>query len=370
MSWHDQLQTSSFRGVEFLEESDEQLAGRRVELHEFPLRDAAYPEDMGGKGDVLNMTGYVVGDDYMSLRDDLLAALNKQGPGTLIRRKKGQIRVQAGEVRVVETNSKGGMATFTMTFYVASELPAPTVSTNTKKIVANKSVVALDVIQEQFEQDFKTQSLPGWVSEQAQSVVNVLTSQLDPLGVLNSSINEYIALPSDLSGKIIGLISSLSSVTEFRKLFSFGDDLATVPKTTPSRKQQAKNQDAIADLVRSTALVEASRQASDDDYDSAQQAIATRDELADALDEQMQTAADDSYRALQDVRVALVNDMTTRAANLKRISRFTPQTTLPAVVLAYRLYQDPLKDSDIIARNNIKHPGFVPGGYPLEVLNA
>ena len=143
-----------------------------------------------------------------------------------------------------------------------------------------------------------------------------------------------------------------------------------MPKTTPSRKQQATNQDAIISLVRNTALVEAARDASNSNYDSAEQAINTRDEVADALDDAMQTADDKTYMAIQDVRVALVNDMTVRAANLKSISSFTPQATMPALVLAHNLYQDALKDSDIIVRNNIKHPGFVLGGSSLEVLNG
>lgn len=370
MAWRDQLQPSSFRGVEFLEETDEETGGRRVALHEFPFRDTAFPEDMGAVDGVFNITGFVIGADYIQQKDALLEALNKQGPGTLARRHSGHIKVQMGDVRVIQTNRKGGMATFTMTFYSAGKEVLPTVSSNTQKIVATKSDAAVEVIQKQFVKSFKTQSLPAWVSEQAQSLVSDLESKLSPLGILNASINEYINLPSNLAGKVISLIASLSSVTQFSTLFSFGDDLLTVPTTTPSRRQQASNQEAIISLVRSTALIESARQASSDSYDSAQQAIVTRNELADALDEQMQTADDESYIALQDVRVAHINDMTTRAANLKQISSYTPQATLPAVALAHRLYGDALKDSEIIVRNNVKHPGFVSGGEPLEVLNV
>jgi prophage DNA circulation protein len=45
-----------------------------------------------------------------------------------------------------------------------------------------------------------------------------------------------------------------------------------------------------------------------------------------------------------------------------------PQATQPALVLAYSLYEDASRDADIIARNNVRHPGFVPGGRTLEVL--
>lgn len=368
--WRDKLQPASFRGVAFHVESNDQSGGRRVELHEYPLRDEPYPEDLGRKAKTFTINAYVIGDDYMTKRDALIEALEKSGAGTLVHRYYGQMRVQAGEYRVSQTNSEGGKATFSITFYEAGAASVPTSVINTKKRVAIKSDAALDVILQQFVEGFKVQGLPSWVTEQAQSVISDLQSKLAPLGVLKASINEYISLPYGLAGLVIGLVSSLTSLTQFRSLFSFGNDLPKVPKTTPSRKQQSKNQDAIISLVRNTALVEAARDASNTHYDSAEQAINTRDELAEAIDDAMQTADDKTYVAMQDVRVALVNDMTVRAANLKRISRFTPLSTMPALVLAHNLYQDALKDNDIIDRNKIKHPGFVPGGSPLEVLNG
>ena len=370
MEWRDQLQVASFRGVEFHTDSYDLVTGRRVSFNEYPFRDDPYPEDTGRKGRVHNVPAYVLGADYMTQRDALIEALEKAGPGTLVRRYHSQVRVQAGEVRISETAKQGGMARFTIQFYEAGDKSKPTRTNNTKKKVAIAADSALEVIQQQFEAAYTTQSLPGWIAEQAQLIVSDLESKLTPLGVIDASISEYTNLPSNLASKSIGLIASLSSVTHFRKLFDFGGDAAAVPTTTPSRRAQATNQVALISLVRNSALVEASRQASNDSYDSAEQAIITRNELADALDVEMQTANDENYRALQKVRAALVNDMTIRAANLKSISSYTPNATLPAVVIAHRLYLDALKDSDIIARNKIPHPGFVTGGYPLEVLNA
>jgi len=42
---------------------------------------------------------------------------------------------------------------------------------------------------------------------------------------------------------------------------------------------------------------------------------------------------------------------------------------MPAIVLAYRLYGDAERADEIVARNRVRHPGFVPGGQPLEVLS-
>ncbi|PTS90230.1 hypothetical protein DBR17_01670, partial [Sphingomonas sp. HMWF008] len=51
---------------------------------------------------------------------------------------------------------------------------------------------------------------------------------------------------------------------------------------------------------------------------------------------------------------------------------YTPATTEPALVIAARLYADPaqaeIRAAEIVARNRVVHPGFVPGGVALQVL--
>jgi prophage DNA circulation protein len=47
----------------------------------------------------------------------------------------------------------------------------------------------------------------------------------------------------------------------------------------------------------------------------------------------------------------------------------TPAEPLPALVLAYDLYEDVARDGEITARNKIRHPGFVPA-EKLKVLSA
>ena len=95
-----------------------------------------------------------------------------------------------------------------------------------------------------------------------------------------------------------------------------------------------------------------------------------RDELHEALDEQMLVADDKTYRALNDVRVSMINDISTRSADLAKTVSFTPKATLPALVIAHQLYGDATMEDTIIDRNPIRHPGFIQGGEALEVLTS
>ena len=46
---------------------------------------------------------------------------------------------------------------------------------------------------------------------------------------------------------------------------------------------------------------------------------------------------------------------------------FTPPITLPALVIAYQLFGNISKEQEIVEENLISHPGFVPGGEPIQV---
>lgn len=107
-----------------------------------------------------------------------------------------------------------------------------------------------------------------------------------------------------------------------------------------------------------------------DGYDTAQAAATLRDTLTDAIDTVCLTADDATYQQWRDLRAAVVADLSARAATLPSLVTFVPTRTLPALVIAYRLYGDASRAEEIVARNDLIYPGFVPGGQPLEVLSV
>lgn len=88
--------------------------------------------------------------------------------------------------------------------------------------------------------------------------------------------------------------------------------------------------------------------------------VAVRDELIVAIDKESLTATDQVYEALQVARLAVWKDLTTRARENARLATLTPSDVTPALVLAYDYYEDASRDTEIVARNSIRHPGFVP----------
>jgi len=70
-----------------------------------------------------------------------------------------------------------------------------------------------------------------------------------------------------------------------------------------------------------------------------------------------------------DFRAGIIADLGNRPG-LPGIKSLTLVEATPTLVLAHRLYRDAGRDADIVARNRIVHPGFVPSGMVLEVLDV
>lgn len=93
-------------------------------------------------------------------------------------------------------------------------------------------------------------------------------------------------------------------------------------------------------------------------------------ELRDALSEVIWNASlkadPEHYQALNTLRQALVKHLTAVAASGVRLVDITPAETLPALVLAYRRFGDATRAGEVVQRNRIQHPGFVPA-VPLKI---
>jgi prophage DNA circulation protein len=179
---------------------------------------------------------------------------------------------------------------------------------------------------------------------------------------------------SALSGAVRQLVRNVAdgprdAIRMARGFYGFGSDLAAVLPITGNRRAQATNQAELLKLLRVTAAAEGARAAVDAEFESYQDAIGVRDEIVDALDTVMLAGADDAtFAALRALRAAVVRDITARGANLARLVSWVPPATLPALVVAQQVYADGARAAELVQRNRIRHPLFVPGALPLEVL--
>lgn len=396
MAWTENLRPASFRGVPFKVEAHDAQGGRRTVKHEFPLRDKPYVEDMGRRAKDFSVDAYVVGDDYMQQRDALLRACDEPGSAELVHPYLGTLQVVCTGWALRESKSEGRMARFSLSFTESGEAAFPSDSIDAPAQADIAADAAKETAISDFERMFSIDGLPDFAVDDAVSLMtDAATSINDTVRSINSvtsggfgflgtvnrfigSISSLLGTPGTLARDLFGLIdgasslfdSPLSAVRGMFGLFNFGNDVEPIQTTTATRVRQQQNRNAIIGLVRQAAVIEAARNAPSAEYETAEDAEETRDKIADQLDSVMEDAAtpDDTYTALQKVRAAVVRGVPPEDVALPNLVTVTPAATLPSLVLAYDIYEDAARESEIVTRNRIRHPGFVPGAEPLRVV--
>ncbi|MBC2612386.1 DNA circularization N-terminal domain-containing protein [Citrobacter braakii] len=430
MTWKDRLVEASFRGVSFKTEDEGATVGRRVETHEYPNRDKPYTEDLGKVTFKPNITAYVIGDDCFEQRDRLIEALNKPGPGTLVHPTFGELNVCVdGEIRVSTTRSEGRMVRFDLQFVEAGELTYPTSGAATANTLVSSCSALDDCISDNFDQ-FGMDGMPDFVQngviEDATSMLGYVS---DKMAMVDSGISAAarlmqgdisVLLPPPSSGKgfvdqlqtmwrsgnrLSGNASDLFTMIKNFSGISMGSDLAprgvwkTDSKTTQSQKQQSNY---VASAVRTTAISEAAyavttlpapvvttseqsqqstgwpsvthpelNNAPDEatvvDVPAWDDLVDIRDTLNTAIDKELSRTTDDRlFLTLRRVKSDLNNDIKHRLVQTQKTVIRTPDEVTPALVLAATWFDNAARESDIVRRNAVAHPGFVPVS-PLRV---
>lgn len=193
---------------------------------------------------------------------------------------------------------------------------------------------------------------------------------------LDTALGNPTTLATDVQ-KLIGGVSGqgglslIGGLKALRRMIGIVRQVGTIAQTTSSRIQQFQNQDAIRDLFIQTGIVEMAEVAKALDYESVDEAIKIRDEVADLIETEAQDTTDDAtYAALMNLRAGVSRDITSRAADLSRVETQQPTISTNTLLMAYRLYGKADRDQEIADRNNLAMPGFVSSAETLQVLNG
>lgn len=392
-SFFSNLREASFRGARFEVDDVEASGGRRVVLHEYPLRDTPYSEDLGRRAREFSVRGYIIQGrtyDYATARADLLKALEAYGPGELVHPWHGEVRVVVDDYRLRESMERGGLLELDIRFREAGQLTNPTASADTARGVTS----AASSVRQALKNSFLSAFAPALdeIDKAVTALNDAASLAMEYLGLPQSLIAEglawaqsLIATPAALFDALVGIFGGLldneSSNESGEKAlaapvpdasFSIASGEGTAPLESILGGSAVITTEAgrvIRHTVAQVVVVEAAASTAHTEYATADDALADRDAVVEGLDT-IEPAADDAvFLGLAELRRAVVTDLTTRGAELPRVRSVTLPGTVPALVAAYRIHADAGRADEIVSRNRIRHPGRVPGGTPLEVLS-
>ena len=213
-------------------------------------------------------------------------------------------------------------------------------------------------------------NLASFVADEAAAAVRVAAGEIgSSADAIAGDAADLVYAPARLAGELRAAIAAVPDIDRLVDLAVTAlSDLPAVPTTTANRRGQATNQAALVALVRGLATVALASRVGTTTYRDRTALLEARDIVADAIDARAASADTDTFRALRALRAVIVQLSDAQLRTLPRVITASPGVVRPSLVLAYSIYEDIGRADEIVGRNQLPRPGFVPG-RPIEVLS-
>ena len=210
----------------------------------------------------------------------------------------------------------------------------------------------------------------SFVADEAAAAVRAAAAEIGPTAAaLASDAADLVYHPADLAAELRASIAAVTDIDRLIALATTGlSTLAEVSTATINRRGQAANQAALVALVRGLATVALAGRIGVTAYRDRTALNDARDTVLAAIDARGDVADTATFRALRSLRAAIVQHADAQLRGLPRVVHATPGAAQPALVIAYAVYNDIGRADEIVGRNELPRPGFVPA-RPIEVLS-
>lgn len=417
-NWLETLWPASYKGVPFQVEKDDLDGGRRIKSHEFPGRDDPLHEDLGSAVARWEVTAYVASDAADGEAAALVAVLDTAEAGPLVLPIDGPVLARAHKWRRVRERDKAGYIALSITFLregaavagvslaslaqsvfdavdglagvldtlLGSAITAATVDwvsealdSTVVDMLAGLDVVADAVLDDQSVLRATTTSLSALVAAVedglSPSLSASLAAGLKALGLAPPAVTDGLAAVALVVARAVAdatiaadAVDGPGRVVEaFSSWLDFDPSLAPAAAATPSRLLVARNA-VIGDIVsRLVALGVTAEALVRTDFASRAEGVAARAAFVAASDRVLSAvsslgAADAAppAAAIVSLRTVTVDWLTRSIADLSPVRTVQLAAELPSVVVAWMLWSDPARSGELVARNHVSHPGFMP----------
>lgn len=412
MTWRETLRTASFRGIRFgVAEQRGSSHGRRGQLAEYPGRDDPHFKDTGRKARQYTITAIITGDDYTSRRDRVIKACEKEGSGILIHPDYGFLRVNCTACEVSHASANGRRVELSLEFVESGQALFPILSSTKQGAAVAKAVEMAQESSDTFLQYWNMDGAPQYVVAAGETVVadvaefsaglagpfsgtgaaaqlsgladdaatvatdpTAILAGLEPLADLYGDVNSAATTPTPK--QLTRQVSIASYYGDNDGSVAYINDygvpvVKTINRTTDAGEQEYQNQQAMFRLFWEQTIAASLQVASQIEYESYNEAAELRESIVTLIDRAREATPNETlYQQLDELRVLAYLTVPDPDADLPRLVAYTTARNVPAVVVAYELYQDAERAAEIVARNSIPNPASIAAGTTIQVLTA
>ena len=364
--------------------------GRKTFVHEYPNSPNRYVEDLGkiaGKYTLEIEIQETTASSYKRSRNALMTALEQQGIGTLTHPTLGKKKVVPLPSSMTEDFiNENGIVAFQITFLESTLNIFPESTTGNKGFLAGLYDRTFGNNETVFGQalNYYDQGIELWnegrdylqdatnTIDDVVSTANGLTDEVAAFSAdikdFSSSIITLMQTPSDIANRFTGIFNNIASLTDDFQIMTnivlqiFGsNDRTKINGSSVLATQLNDNKIATANYIDVACLTVAYLATTNIEYTSQNQIDSTLKRLNDAFETlDPDSVNEDVYYDLQDMRTQnrlLLQNLQTTLPYYISIRT----NSIPSSILAYNLYGDSTRSSEIDSLNGIEDPSFVLG---------
>jgi len=415
---------ASYKGFPFYFERDDDEIGRGVVVHEFPNRDTPFNEDLGAKAVYFSGSAYITGDDVDTRAAAFRALFSAPGPGILVVPLLGPVLVRGLTCKRVSEKDRLGRVAFDVRFVqegastalisvpLLNQTAATASATLAAAIVAASTSILAIAGQPEFVAAAAADEVQAGaamidavrtsnpvdvavsetVAAQIRAIVTAAPLLLDPDGPATADVAALAAVmntpapatPAATVAPETGIAAIAGAIVQAAVTLGAGmsppaargamaslidfyapETAAAIDDALSANAQTAaQNVLGVHQLVRLAALTAWANALIGVIYTDRPQGVTARAEAAERFEIELNNCPGAAfaglYIAIEALQGGVVAYLTQLIANLAPVVTVEAATSLPSLVWAWSLYQDPTRGVDLALRNGVRHPSFMP----------
>ena len=406
--WLKTLWPASFKGVPFWFEQDKEQGGRGLVVHTFPNHDDPFVEDLGEEPRYYSGSAYVHGDNADALAETLKSALATRGAGVLVvpyfgpvtvlcqtferATQRDQMGYVAFELKFVRQGAASGLISIPLlsnVAYLAAENAAASIAQTLPTAIStagqpaaavaavtdtlSQAATALDLVRQSYPIDpAVSATVRDAIAPLVASFATSITNEAAPGADASAAVSSLVGLvrtTMDAMPAASATRAALELAASFPDTSGSPTVLGAVTAIapaylTPTQRLSAANAAAAARAVRLAALIAYAESILRTTFVSRPDGVTARGEIAERFEnELLQTngAANVSlFLAIEDLRDKVIDWLTQTITNLAPVITVESNRQRPSLALAWLLYADPTRADELVARNRVRNPFFMP----------
>lgn len=403
--WLSTCWQASYKGYPFYVEKEDEEGGRRVVVHQFPMRDDPFLEDLGEDQRNYKVTAYIASDmvDVEALA--FKALLVSEGEGPLVLPLIGPVNVRCTKFERSWAKDKHGYLAFSLSFVRAGSPVAVASGALIENVVVSFVDILSDVVGTAFGLAIDVLDFADFVIGTAVEVVGQVAGAIEfirsTVAIFDDGISSDVraacieiidladtfitppfpgapGVPATPGGgnpeyvvRVFEAVRDLGSAMDpaicyrtFAETVDAWPDVDIPASVSPHEAAALRNVREVTRVFRLALLGAMGEAVIRMEFGARPEAITVRGDYSERMEAEMnasgELAENGVFLAVQNVRNSVVEYLSKEIATLAPVVTVRANMALPSLYWAWRLYQEPTRQSELVSRNAVKHPSVMP----------